>query len=574
MTRQADVASTAYFWIKVSSIWPICIVLVLHFALVYTKNPVLKNKVTYAILYLPALAFSSIALTTHLFGDQPVLRYWGYDSTPPASNWVNTSSLVWAAIISISVLLICAQHYLSAKDNVLKQQAKFVTIGLSVPVIVAIVTGIVFPELNIQFPELGNIFTPVLAIFVGYAIWKFRLFSLDPALVADNIITTMPDPLILTDNQGKILTANKAVKDFSGYEENEIVGKPLDLFYKPKSDQNKGLAEILGDQTFRGLEIKIKTKTGIEKSALFSSSVIKNSKGHKIGVVCVLQDITELKRMKDKLEQYSMHLESLVEERTVQLEQAQAQLVKSERLAAIGELAGMVGHDLRNPLTGIKNAAYYLKKKGAECPESQAKEMLEIINKAIDHSNKIINDLLDYAREMHLELTECAPRTLVEEATRMIQVPDRIQIVNKVLEETKVKVDADKIMRVFINLIKNAIDAMPEKGTLEIRSGQTKDNVEIAFADTGMGIPDEALPKIFTPLFTTKAQGMGFGLAICKRIVESHGGTITVKTEVNKGTTFTITLPIKPKVEVGDGKTWINMPESLLSTTTKAQEIL
>jgi len=269
-----------------------------------------------------------------------------------------------------------------------------------------------------------------------------------------------------------------------------------------------------------------------------------------------------------------MHLESLVEERTVQLEQAQAQLVKSERLAAIGELAGMVGHDLRNPLTGIKNAAYYLKKKGAECPESQAKEMLEIINKAIDHSNKIINDLLDYAREMHLELTECAPRTLVEEATRMIQVPDRIQIVNKVLEETKVKVDADKIMRVFINLIKNAIDAMPEKGTLEIRSGQTKDNVEIAFADTGMGIPDEALPKIFTPLFTTKAQGMGFGLAICKRIVESHGGTITVKTEVNKGTTFTITLPIKPKVEVGDGKTWINMPESLLSTTTKAQEIL
>ena len=94
--------------------------------------------------------------------------------------------------------------------------------------------------------------------------------------------------------------------------------------------------------------------------------------------------------------------------------------------------------------------------------------------------------------------------------------------------------------------------------------------MEIVFADTGTGIPDEVLPKLFSPLFTTKAQGMGFGLAICKRIIESHGGKITVKTAVNKGTTFTITLPIKPKVEGGGEKTWINMPESLLSTTTKA----
>lgn len=91
---------------------------------------------------------------------------------------------------------------------------------------------------------------------------------------------------------------------------------------------------------------------------------------------------------------------------------------------------------------------------------------------------------------------------------------------------------------------------MPEKGRLEIRSRQIGGKVEIAFADTGTGIPEEVLPKIFSPLFTTKAQGMGFGLAICKRIIEAHGGTITVKTAVNKGTTFAITLPIKPKLEV------------------------
>ena len=251
--------------------------------------------------------------------------------------------------------------------------------------------------------------------------------------------------------------------------------------------------------------------------------------------------------MERKVNNYSEHMKYLVELRTAQLKDANERLVKSERLAAIGELAGMVGHDLRNPLAGIKNAAYFLKKKGAAISEAQSKEMLEIIDKSIDHSDKIINDLLDYAREMHLELTKYAAHTLLDEAIGVIQVPDRIQIVNHVDEEVEIWVNVDKMIRVFVNLIKNAVDAMPEKGTLEISSCQTREHMEIALADTGTGIPEETLHKMFTPLFTTKAQGMGFGLAICKRIIEAHEGTITVKTAVNKGTTFTITLPIEPK---------------------------
>jgi signal transduction histidine kinase len=176
--------------------------------------------------------------------------------------------------------------------------------------------------------------------------------------------------------------------------------------------------------------------------------------------------------------------------------------------------------------------------------------MFETICKALEHSDKIINDLLDYSREMHLELTKHATHTLVVEVLRMIQVPERIQIINNVQEDTLIWVNADKLMRVFINLIKNAIDAIPEKGTLEISSCQTKDCIEISFADTGTGIPEETLKKLFTPLFTTKAQGMGFGLAICKRIIEAHEGNINVKTTVNKGTTFTITLPNKPNANV------------------------
>jgi signal transduction histidine kinase len=252
------------------------------------------------------------------------------------------------------------------------------------------------------------------------------------------------------------------------------------------------------------------------------------------------------------------------------LKDANKRLIKSERLAAIGELAGMVGHDLRNPITAIKNAAYYLEKKGTKCPQVDAENMFKVINKSIDHANKIINDLLDYSREIHLELTDLAPRTLLDETLQLVQVPDRIQIINHVLDEPRIRADADKIIRVFINLIKNAIDAIPEGGTLEITSHQTRNNIEITFADTGVGISKETLPKIFSPLFTTKAQGMGFGLAICKRIIESHGGTITVKTAESKGTTFIINLPINDiKKANGDEDTWISMPESLMPTTKK-----
>ena len=378
--------------------------------------------------------------------------------------------------------------------------------------------------------------------------------------------------IIFINQKGKVVYANTEAEKATGYTKEE--------FYSPKfnfmnliAPESKEMVKSVFIKHLKGedlppYEYRLISKKGKTKDVINTTKVIDYN--GEPAILGIETDITESKRLKEKLEQYSMHLERLVKKRTDQLEQAQAQLVKSERLAAIGELAGMVGHDLRNPLSGIKNAAYYLRKKGATCREGQTKEMLEIIDKAIEHSNKIINDLLDYSRQMHLELTETRTSALLNEAMQMIQVPDRIQIVNHVLEETWVRVDTDKMMRVFINLIKNAIDAMPEKGTLEIRSRQKGENVEIDFADTGTGIPNEVLSKIFTPLVTTKAQGMGFGLAICKRIIDSHGGKIAVKTEVNKGTTFTITLPIKPKLEIGGEKTWINIPESSLSTTTKA----
>jgi signal transduction histidine kinase len=238
-------------------------------------------------------------------------------------------------------------------------------------------------------------------------------------------------------------------------------------------------------------------------------------------------------------------------------------------MAAIGELAGMVGHDLRNPLQGIKSAAYYLNKNWISCSDDNGKKMLTVIDRAVAHADKIISDLQEYSGEIQLDHAKCSPHALLTEALSIIQVPARVKIIDDTPEAPEVRVDKAKMVRVFINLIKNAVEAMPEGGTLHVKSHQANGNVEISFVDTGIGMSKETLAKIFTPLVTTKAQGMGFGLAICKRIVEAHQGKISVQSVKGEGSTFTLTFPIEPEKSDGGESTWQMLPESSLSMMTR-----
>jgi signal transduction histidine kinase len=197
--------------------------------------------------------------------------------------------------------------------------------------------------------------------------------------------------------------------------------------------------------------------------------------------------------------------------------------------------------------------------------------MFGIIEKSIEHSNDIIGDLLDYSREILLDLAENSPKSIVEESLLLVRVPESIRVSDASQGKPRMMADLEKMKRVCVNIIRNAIDAMPEGGELTITSRELDGNSEIVFADTGVGMPKEVLEKLWTPFFTTKARGMGLGLLICKRIVEAHGGEISVKSIVGKGTTFTVKLPIKPKLTFERGEnTWVNLPESSLSTTTKA----
>ncbi|MFZ0966432.1 MAG: ATP-binding protein, partial [Candidatus Bathyarchaeia archaeon] len=281
------------------------------------------------------------------------------------------------------------------------------------------------------------------------------------------------------------------------------------------------------------------------------------------------QLIDSLRKARKQLEEYAGQLEQKVEERTRELKKSQEQLLKAQRLAVIGELAGMVGHDLRNPLTSISGAEYYLKKRLGQEVDSKIKEMLALIEKNIGYSNKIINDLLDYSREIELELTKSNSKLIVKEALSLVEIPKNVRTVDLTENKPKIKVDVGKIKRAFVNIIKNAVEAMPKGGTLTIKSRKLDGNLEIVFSDTGGGMSKETLEKLWTPLFTTKAKGMGFGLPICKRFIEAHDGSISVKSITGKGTTFTVTFPIKQKIEEGGEKVWVKPLESSLLTMMK-----
>jgi PAS domain S-box-containing protein len=223
--------------------------------------------------------------------------------------------------------------------------------------------------------------------------------------------------------------------------------------------------------------------------------------------------------------------------------QLESELVKSQRLAAIGETAAMVGHDLRNPLQGIAGAAYNIRRHFQNALDPSTKEMLAVIENGVEYANEIINDLLEFSREMQLQLLPTTPRVIVRRTLKDVQMPNNITVEDTTTDAPEILADEPKVKRVLTNIIQNAIDAMPEGGKLSIASMNTQEEVSISIRDTGFGIPQDILEKIWTPLHTTKAKGIGLGLPICKRIIESHGGSISIDSMVGKGTTITVKLP-------------------------------
>jgi PAS domain S-box-containing protein len=253
----------------------------------------------------------------------------------------------------------------------------------------------------------------------------------------------------------------------------------------------------------------------------------------------ILQEKLEEKAR--EVAEYASQMEDLAEERA-------AKLKDTERLAAIGQTAGMVGHDIRNPLQSILGDLFLAKEEIYSIADPNVKaslnESLQNIENAIDYVNKIVADLQDFARPIKPNNQKVDVQKICEELLAKTAIPENIQVDCKIDDSARTIIaDETLLKRIIINLMTNAVQAMPSGGKLTIRAFKEKQTVRIFVQDTGSGIPEEIKSKIFTPLFTTKSKGQGFGLAVVKRLTEALNGQVSFQSQVGEGTTFILRLP-------------------------------
>jgi PAS domain S-box-containing protein len=355
------------------------------------------------------------------------------------------------------------------------------------------------------------------------------------------------NPILVNDIEGYYVDCNEAALQFLECTREELLEKNARDFVRPDME-----SEVLKT------DIPLWDSNGTVKTEYCINGKVKVLElavtpvmwqGRRV-VFGLGKDITERKRAEKALKQYSERLEEMVEERTRELREAHEKLVRTEKLATLGQLAGGVGHELRNPLGVIKNAAYLLNMI-LEDTEPEVKEALDILGKEVATSDRIISSLLDFARAKPPTRREVDINEVVRETLSRIAVPENIEVATQLKEALpSILADPDQLVQVFGNAITNAGQAMPEGGRIVVKSEAPSVGwVSVSFTDTGVGIPEENLNKIFEPLFTSKAKGIGLGLAIIKTMVEAHGGDIEVQSEVGRGSTFTVRLPIGEEEE-------------------------
>jgi len=250
-----------------------------------------------------------------------------------------------------------------------------------------------------------------------------------------------------------------------------------------------------------------------------------------VGVQATARNITDRMRYEEELREHSVRLGELVEKRT-------SELLDAERMAAIGKVSAMVAHDLRGPLIVINNAVALARKK-----PDRTDDVFEMIERNAERAVDILEELRGQTRDEPLSLRVVNIGMMFRKAVKDAELPERIRVDIDVDERLETSMDEVKLTRVIDNMIRNAIDAMPEGGVLTLGADSKESKTFIRVSDTGAGIPENVMDRLFEPFFTTKSKGMGLGLASSKRIVEAHGGALSVESEAGVGSTFTIELP-------------------------------
>jgi len=354
--------------------------------------------------------------------------------------------------------------------------------------------------------------------------------------------------MALVGLDGHWLRVNGALCQIVGYSQQELLSKTFQDITHPDDLQSDlaFVAQLLaGTKDHYQMEKRYFHKDGHVVWIRLSVALIRDAQEKPIHFVTQIEDITEDMLAQERIRQLNEELETKVQQRTQQLLAAQEELVRKEKLAVLGQVAGSVGHELRNPLGVMSNAVYFLQTVLPDADET-TKEYLAILKNEIADSERIVSDLLDSVRTKPPQAGVVAVLDLVHQILRKYSVPASVNVKLDIPETLPpLRVDPQQIQQVLRNLISNAVEAMPEGGTLEISALENRADgtITVRVRDSGVGMTLEQLGKLFQPLFTTKARGIGLGLVVVKNLTQANGGSVQVHSELGKGSEFSVTLP-------------------------------
>ncbi len=343
----------------------------------------------------------------------------------------------------------------------------------------------------------------------------------------DNILSSIAAGVVTLDSEGIVLTWNGAAERVVGLTASDVVGldkkQIMDRLPVADADKDALMRAIQGvrdtGETYQGYKVCFHPDAGDDIYVNMSISQLLNSAGEQLGLVIIFEDISREIKMEDDFRRMG-------------------------ELAAIGQLAASIAHELRNPLSSIKGAAQFLQKEYED--QASIVEFLGIIIEEVNGLNKLTTEFLDFARPMQLELKPTSLNKVIEKTLHLmgVHITDNNVVIDKDLgdEAPEVQADAEQLEQVLKNIIINALQAMPEGGLVKFETGPVPGGAFMSVSDTGVGIPPDKIDRIFQPFVTTKTKGTGLGLSVVHKIIENHGGRIEVTSKVGEGTTFKIIL--------------------------------
>ncbi len=544
LMHSADTSSSAMFWMNISSFGWLgfpsgCLWFVIMFS---GKKRSFKDIKAFPVLIFMIPLLLIFMQWRGFIVAGFVNTYYGWGAIWSQTYWPKVFFWYYIAFVLISLLLLWIYRK-RTKYLHRKKQSEIIFLTALIPFIGGSVTDalLVYMEFY-KIPPIGAILSIIWAGGLVYSITKYGLMSITPESAASDIIYSMADSLILEDTDGRIAAANKATLELLGYKKEELIGKTTKMIIRESEDlfRKTVLERLFRDGSIRKQNITYKSKYGENIPVSLSGAIVRGKSGELAGIVYIARDMRETIKKNNELQKLYKR-QAKMRERLVKAEMRE-KLKKHEKLAMIGRLTGSVGHEIRNPLSSIKNAVYYIDKYG-EISDDPTKKNIQIVKKEIRRVNEIVTSLMDFSRTTKIKLSKVNINNVLDEIIKEHKEEKKVEISREISPEAElILADPLKFEQLLKNLVKNAVQAIEGSGKIKIKTERKSYGINIYVMDTGKGMDEETKRKLFEPLYTTKSGGIGLGMSIIKDIIDAHKWELKVKTEKGKGTIFMIVV--------------------------------